>query len=128
MPVDTAQQLAVSPKMSLPPIYSDLLTIARRMQQIAQARCWTSLLDEEIAFFRAYERVARHESRPVSAQNSKQEQALREQVHRDVAHHVAEARRLLLVRQAELGFGPGPGNGPGKSAGEGAVEACTLPV
>jgi len=128
MPVDTAQQFAVSPNASLPAIYSDLLISALRMQQTAQSGCWTSLLDEEIAFFRAYERVARHESRPVASQSCKREQALREQVHRDVAHQVAEARRLLLVRLAELESGPGPGSGPGESAGEGAVEAGTLPV
>jgi len=121
MSVDCMQQREVP---ALPPVYSDLLSSARRMRQRAQARCWASLLDEEVAFFRAYERVARHESRSVPARSSDREHALCEQVHRDVARHVAEARRLLLARQAELA--PDSGSGRGQGVGEGEGEAYSL--
>ena len=102
MPVESINTQLQIPVSLLPPGYSDLMKSARRMLQWARARCWSALLDEQVEFIRACDRVAEHESAREDTTVGTQEQELCETVHRNVADQVAEARRLLLLRQAEL--------------------------
>ena len=87
----------------LPPMYSELLSSARRMLERAENQAWAALLSEEMEFFKAYERVVLHEGTSGSEEAaSDHERELCEEVHSEVRRHVNRSRELLVARQAEL--------------------------
>jgi hypothetical protein len=88
--------------LELPPVYSELLSSARRMLQRAESRAWGALLNEEMVFFEAYERVSLMESAPWPEDFTEHRLELREEVHSEVRRHVRRSRELLVKRQAEL--------------------------
>ena len=86
----------------LPPVYSELLSSARRMLQRAESHAWAALLNEEMEFFRTYERVAIHERTPRPGEAAEHRREAYEEVHSEVRRHVRRSRELLVARQAEL--------------------------
>ncbi|TGD73159.1 hypothetical protein E4634_12855 [Mangrovimicrobium sediminis] len=80
-------------------LYDDLRLSSRRMLNRAEQRCWASLADEEVEFFKAYERIMENES---VIDYSEEQLQRRERMLGEIFDGVQRTRGLLSSRQTEL--------------------------